>query len=75
MKARQEADREYGPYLMTQKLEQQAGRGDRADDDWCEDFIVDDQAEWAIPKYKYLLSKTFLARYQPVNAVPRPLFE
>ena len=42
MKARTQIDPQHGAYIAAQSLVQMCGRGRRADDDWCENFIIDD---------------------------------
>jgi ATP-dependent DNA helicase DinG len=46
MAARNESDPEYLPYLTAQTLVQTCGRGMRAEDDQCENFILDQHANW-----------------------------
>lgn len=59
-KARCEADEEYGAYIAMQQLVQTAGRGTRADDDACENFIIDDNITWFMKKYRKFAPKWFL---------------
>lgn len=60
MKARQQADKEYGAYIMAQDLVQMVGRGTRSMDDWCETFIIDDHWEWVQWKLKSMFPKWFI---------------
>ena len=46
MKARCEDDKELTSYLAMQELVQSCGRGVRSVDDWCENFIIDDNWVW-----------------------------
>jgi Rad3-related DNA helicase len=75
IKARQDADPEYGPYLAMQQLVQSAGRIMRAPDDWGETIIIDDHAEWFIPKFKSLAPQWFLDVYDKAHSLPKPLSE
>lgn len=70
--ARQELDHDYGAHIAMQTLEQQCGRGMRAEDDWVENLIIDDHAGWFLRKKGHLASKSFLAGVMDVNAVPIP---
>ena len=42
IKARSKTDRNYNAYVAMQQLVQTVGRGTRAEDDWCENIIIDD---------------------------------
>jgi Rad3-related DNA helicase len=44
--ARAKADPEYAPYIAMQQLVQACGRGCRAEDDHCENFVIDDNITW-----------------------------
>lgn len=70
MKARTESDREYGPYLTMQTLVQMVGRGMRAEDDWCETFVLDNNIDWWLWKYKAYAPKWFLDSYQKAVNLP-----
>lgn len=72
IKARQEDDKEYGPFQACSKLEQIFGRGTRTMTDQCENFIGDEHLDWFLPKYKHLFSRTFHARFRRVTVVPPP---
>lgn len=80
IKARQELDREYGPYHAMQTLVQMFGRGTRRDTDWCENFIPDDNCAWFIPKYAHLAPKSFYGDmanniegfYRDITMLPAP---
>lgn len=71
--ARTHVDPEYGAYLAMQNLVQAAGRGMRAADDYCEGFLIDSMATWAIPKYAHLLPKWFTRAVKRVEILPEPL--
>lgn len=72
IKARQEDDSEYGPYMAVQTLVQAFGRGMRSKEDQCENFIADDHLEWFIPKYRHLAPKWFHGFFQKVGTLPQP---
>lgn len=72
VKARQEDDKEYGPYLAMTKLVQTCGRGMRAADDRCEVFILDDHIEWFRNRYSHLAPKWFRAFFRKITTLPQP---
>lgn len=72
VQARQEDDKEYGPYQAMNKLVQIFGRGMRSKQDRCENFIADDHMEWFIPRYQHLAPKWFKAFYRRVQTLPPP---
>lgn len=72
IKARQEDDKEYGPYLAATKLEQIFGRGMRSAQDQCEGMMGDDHMDWFYKRYRHLFSQTFHNRYRRVTTVPPP---
>lgn len=55
-------DSEYFTYSVLQQVVQAAGRPMRAEDDWCETFILDDHAEYIFKKNLHLLPKWFKVR-------------
>ena len=57
--ARNKIDPDYGCYQAMQALIQACGRGVRAEDDFCETFIIDDHWEWFRDKYKVMMPKWF----------------
>ena len=64
MKARSESDKEYLPYLVAQTLVQTCGRAMRAPDDHCENFLMDQHANWFLNKpekggYRHLVPGWF----------------
>lgn len=71
-KARQEADKEYGPYQAINTLVQTFGRGMRSKEDRCENFIGDDHLEWFYPRYKHLAPRSFRMFYRQVDVLPQP---
>lgn len=72
VKARQEDDKEYGPYIAMNKLVQISGRGMRSREDRCENFILDDHIEWFLPKFSHLAPKSFKAFFKRLSVVPPP---
>lgn len=72
LKARTADDSEYPYYLAIQKMVQVFGRGMRAHDDRCENFIPDDHVEWFIPRYGHLAPKSFKQFYQRADVLPQP---
>lgn len=42
-------DKKFMLYSVMQELIQMRGRGMRAEDDRCENFIIDDQCQWVVP--------------------------
>jgi ATP-dependent DNA helicase DinG len=72
VKARQEDDKEYGPFQAMNKLVQIFGRGMRSKEDRCENFIADDHVEWFIPKYAHLAPRWFKMFYRTVRVAPQP---
>jgi Rad3-related DNA helicase len=73
VKARQEDDKEYGPYAAVNKFVQICGRGDRFQGDHCENLIPDDNfREWFWPRFSYLAPKSFRARVKMLDRLPPP---
>lgn len=72
IKARQDDDPEYGPYLAMQTLVQAFGRGMRSKEDRCENFIGDDHLAWFLPRYGHLAPKTFHNFFRRVEILPQP---
>lgn len=74
IKARQQLDRDSSAYYAFQKIIQFAGRGNRSEDDWCENFILDDHfSQWFFNQYKYLAPRSFIDRYRMISSVPKML--
>jgi Rad3-related DNA helicase len=72
LKARQASDAEYGMYQTLQTLVQECGRGMRAEDDYCETFIIDDLVKWAVWRHKHLVPEWFLGTLKTVEVIPAP---
>jgi len=74
-KARDEADKEYGPYCAIQTIVQAAGRGMRSADDQCEILILDDQWMWFWPRYKKFAPQWFInaVAKRRIVTIPEPL--
>lgn len=72
MKIRCKDDKDLSMYLAMQELVQTCGRGVRAGDDWCENLIVDDSAQWFLSKYKRFSPSFFLEGYRRVRMIPEP---
>lgn len=72
VKARQEDDKEYGPYQAMNKLVQIFGRGMRSKADQCENFIGDSHLDWFLPKYSHLAPKSFKGFFRRVEVLPQP---
>jgi Rad3-related DNA helicase len=70
--ARQNDDKEYGPYGAMQTLVQFFGRGMRSKQDRCEGFISDDHLQWFLPRYRHLAPKSFHSHFRMVSTVPPP---
>jgi len=59
-KARCDADPEYAPYIAMQNLVQPCGRGVRSETDHCENFLIDDNSSWFIPRFSHFAPKWFI---------------
>ncbi len=68
--ARNKIDPERGTGKCITTLEQAVFRGDRADDDSQEVFILDDNIKWLIWRKRHQFSAYFLAMYQPISKLP-----
>lgn len=73
VRARQEDDKEYGPYQAINKLVQIFGRGARSKADQCENFIGDSHLDWFLPRYGHLAPKSFHGFFKRVEVLPQPL--
>jgi ATP-dependent DNA helicase DinG len=81
MRARVKADKDYGEHLAAQALVQSCGRAMRAEDDWCENVVIDDHIKgFLAADYKRgretgkrLLPTWFLRQYRRVETLPEPL--
>ena len=72
VQARQDGDKEYGPYLAVQSLSQMPGRGMRSPEDQCENFIGDKHMGWFMKKWSYLFTQSFLNTIKEVRTLPVP---
>jgi len=72
IKARMEADKDYAPYIAMQQLMQTVGRGVRAEDDWAETFIIDDNIQWFLKRYQSFATEWFMEAYSSRMAAPPP---
>ncbi len=72
VKARQEADKDYGAYQAMQDLVQMVGRPMRSKDDRAETFILDDHIEWFLPKYGHFAPRSFHQFFKTTNVIPVP---
>ncbi len=73
IRARQEDDKEYGPYAAVNKFVQICGRGNRFKGDPCESVIPDDNfRDWFWPRYSYLAPKSFRVRIKMLSQLPSP---
>jgi ATP-dependent DNA helicase DinG len=69
-KKRQEQDPRLPFHLAWQTLIQSAGRGDRAEDDWCETLITDDHFEWLWHRHGDLAPSWFKAAIRRSPVLP-----
>lgn len=72
VKARCKEDTEYGAYIAAQQLVQAVGRSVRSVTDWSENFVIDDNIKWFMPKYKHFMPDWFTESYQSVRTTPKP---
>jgi len=63
-------DKTYAAYLAMQELVQMTGRAVRAEDDWAENFIIDDTVVWFLPMYKDFAPKWFQEAYTRRQTIP-----
>jgi ATP-dependent DNA helicase DinG len=70
LKARCKHDKDYAMYLAMQELVQASGRGMRASDDWCDNFVVDDNVSWFLNKYKKFSPDWFAGSYRKHEVIP-----
>ena len=72
--ARHKDDKEYGLHVTATTIVQASGRIVRSPSDWGETFIVDDQIEWVVSKYRRFFPQWWLSAYRPyVMVTPPPL--
>lgn len=72
VKARQDDDKEFGPYVAMQDLVQECGRIMRDKKDQGETFIGDMHLDWFLPRYGHLAPKNFHGFFKTVSSVPAP---
>lgn len=72
MKARTERDPGYSSYIAAQNLVQAYGRTTRAEDDFSESFIVDDNILWFLNRYSEYVPRYFHDAFRSVRTVPSP---
>ena len=70
MAARVEEDPSYRSHIMCQALVQSCGRGMRAEDDRCENFVVDDYIRLVLGSCRDLLPGWFRRLYRRVEEIP-----
>lgn len=70
-KARTKDDSEYGAWIAMQQLVQTVGRAVRSEDDFAENFILDDNIKWFLPKYSTFAPKWFADSYIGVRTIPQ----
>lgn len=74
VQARHKSDKKYLNYLTARIIIQQAGRGWRSTDDWCEVFIIDDNIRWFYPAARklHMWPGYVMKSYRIANTVPNP---
>lgn len=72
LKARAKKDPDYAIYLTCLDIVQASGRGMRAADDQHEVFIVDDQIQWLISKYRRFFPEWWLEAVRRIETIPDP---
>jgi len=70
---RMRTDPEYSSIKTAQFIQQAVGRGMRAPDDWCENFIIDDNIVWFLRRHGNLFARYFLDSIIWKGAVPDPI--
>lgn len=74
MEARAKDDKEYFAHSTAATLQQMAGRIVRAEDDWGETLIVDNNMSWFVNRYGYMFTRSFLDSFEEVAYLPKPLW-
>jgi Rad3-related DNA helicase len=69
---RSREDKEYPMFLAMTELQQMAGRINRAEDDYGETFIIDDNVQWFVNRYRRFASRWFLDAFKRRKVVPEP---
>lgn len=72
MKARSKRDKDYPMFLAMVELVQAVGRGMRAADDMCETFVIDNNFNWFVNKYRHFAPSYFLDAIRWSQGVPPP---
>lgn len=72
IQARSKRDDDFLAYLVMQQLIQATGRGVRNELDYCETFLIDDNVQWFLKKYRHLSVKWFNGAYRISNTIPKP---
>ncbi len=71
-KLRTQIDARYPYHVAAREIVQAVGRGMRAADDRCENFIVDEHARWFFRKYGSLTPRWFRRAFVSVTEIPAP---
>lgn len=71
-KARTKADPEYAAYVAMQQLVQACGRGVRAQDDVCENLVIDDNIGWFMQRHGEFAPAWFREAYRRSATIPAP---
>jgi ATP-dependent DNA helicase DinG len=67
-------DKDWPMYVTMQQLVQATGRSTRAEDDWSEVFIIDNNVGWYLSKYgRVYAPKWWLESYRVSQTIPAPL--
>ena len=72
IQARRKSDKRYLDYISLMSLIQSCGRGMRADDDFCETFIVDGNAAWMLRRTSDMQPKFFKNAIRRITTIPAP---
>lgn len=72
-KIRKQENNNFGMTHTAQNLQQAVGRGMRAQDDRCENLIIDDQFKWFPWKFQKDFNKWFLEAVRTSMTIPKPL--
>ena len=70
LQARVKLDPDYAAYIAMQILVQTCGRGIRSEEDWCENFIIDDHWLWFWKRYRNFAPAWFGEAVKFVQTVP-----
>ena len=72
IQARSKKDEDFLAYLVMQQLIQATGRGVRNELDWCETFVIDNNIQWFLKKYRHLSVEWFNGAYKESTTIPKP---